>query len=80
MQKRAKKAGVIEAVTANQVEESVKAFNLALNTDNKEQQKQAYGNLLFSLAGVSESLGFNAEEALNCATNTFIEGVKKSEL
>ena len=80
VQKRAKKAGVIESVTANQVANSINAFNLALSTDNKEQQKQAYGNLLFSLAGISETLGFNAEEVLNCTTNTFIDGVKKSEL
>ena len=79
VQKRAKKAGVVEPMSAEQIEEKIASFKTALQTNNLEQQKEAYGNLLFALAGFSHTLGVNAEETLNTATNTFIEDVKRAE-
>ena len=44
-----------------------------------EAIKKAYGELLFTLAGLQQSLHINAEEALNLATNAFIENIEQAE-
>ncbi len=79
VQKRANKAGVINTATLNQVKEKLSFFENSLNMADNEETKKAYGELLFTLAGLQQSLHINAEEALNLATNTFIENIEQAE-
>ena len=77
VQKRAKKAGVATAPDIAQVKNALAVFEENLN-GQKQELKAAYGNLLFLLAGMAQDIDINAEEALNFATNAFIEDVKKA--
>ena len=79
VQKRANKAGAINTATLNQVKEKLSFFENSLNMADNEEIKKAYGELLFTLAGLQQSLHINAEEALNFATNTFIENIEQAE-
>lgn len=79
VQKRAKKAGVVEAASIEQLKEKVSSFGNALNKDNNEELKKAYGELLFALAGMQETIKINAEEALNSATDAFINTIEQAE-
>lgn len=78
VQKRAKKAGVATAPDIDKVKNALAVFEENLN-GQKQELKAAYGNLLFLLAGMAQGIDINAEEALNFATNAFIEDVKKAE-
>ena len=78
VQKRAKKAGVATAPDIAKVQNALAVFEENLN-GQKQELKAAYGNLLFLLAGMAQGIDINAEEALNFATNAFIEDVKKAE-
>ncbi|MBP3390914.1 MAG: nucleoside triphosphate pyrophosphohydrolase [Clostridia bacterium] len=78
VQKRAKKAGVATAPDIAKVKNALAVFEENLN-GQKQELKAAYGNLLFLLAGMAQGIDINAEEALNFATNAFIEDVKKAE-
>lgn len=79
VQKRANKAGVINTATLNQVKEKLSFFENSLNLADNEEIKKAYGELLFTLAGLQQTLHINAEEALNLATNTFIQNIEQAE-
>lgn len=79
VQKRANKAGVSNIATLNQVKEKLTFFENSLNIADNEAIKKAYGELLFTLAGLQQSLHINAEEALNLATNAFIENIEQAE-
>ncbi len=78
VQKRVRKAGVAAVPKISEIKEAVALFEANLNGE-KQDLKVAYGNLLFLLAGMAQVIDVNAEEALNCATNAFIENVKKAE-
>ena len=78
VQKRAKKAGVATVPDIAKVKNALAVFEENLN-GQKQELKAAYGNLLFLLAGMAQGIDINAEEALNFATNAFIEDVKKAE-
>lgn len=79
VQKRAKKAGVIKLPEVEQLREKIVSFENSLNNTDDESVKKAYGELLFTLAGMQEVLHINAEEALNCETNAFIEKIEQAE-
>lgn len=79
VQKRAGKAGVTEAASLSLAKEKLTLFENSLNTADNEEIKKAYGELLFTLAGLQQSLHINAEEALNSATNSFIEKIEQAE-
>ena len=79
VQKRANKAGVSNIATLNQVKEKLTFFENSLNIADNEAIKKTYGELLFTLAGLQQSLHINAEEALNLATNAFIENIEQAE-
>lgn len=78
VQKRAKKAGVSVLPELEQVKQDLSLLETKLGGD-EQTLKEAYGKLLFSVAGMALATGVNAEEALNCETNAFIERIKKAE-
>lgn len=79
VQKRANKAGVIEAASLNKAKEKLALFENSLNMADNEEVKKAYGELLFSLAGLQQALHINAEEALNFATDAFTKNIEQAE-
>ncbi len=80
VQKRAKKAEVIEAVSVEQLKEKLSSFENSLDKGNNDELKKTYGELLFTLAGIQETIHINAEEALNCATDAFIDNIEQAEI
>lgn len=79
VQKRAKKAGVTEVVSLEQLKDKLSSFESTLNTVGGEELKKTYGELLFALAGMQETIKINAEEALNSVTDAFIKNIEQAE-
>lgn len=79
VQKRAKKAGVVGATSIEQLKDRFSSFEKSFDKGNTEELKKAYGELLFALAGMQETIHINAEEALNNETNAFIEYIEQAE-
>lgn len=75
VQKRAKKAGVD---LGNTLENGMLEDKLA-GLGSGEDLFTAYGDALFALTALQNSLGVNAEEALAAATDRFIADFKKCE-
>ena len=70
VQKRALKAGFVEDNPTGCLKERLDALNNAI--DQNSNVDTAYGELLFSLAGLQNHIGVNAEQALATATDSFI--------
>lgn len=78
VQKRAFKAGVDlgDPLASDRVEQQVDELKAATNADEIER---AYGDLLFTLAGMQRTLGMNAEEALTRSVDRFIDRFEAAE-
>ncbi len=81
VQKRAVKAGVAptNVLLDKSLSEAVLKLENAVALNNSEDIYSAYANLLFKVAGLQQTLKINCEEALNSATNDFIERFSKAE-
>jgi tetrapyrrole methylase family protein/MazG family protein len=82
VQKRAKKAGLDlgDALSNGSLEENLSELYAAVETDDAEEMKKAYGKVLFCMSGLQNTLKINAEEALATATDCFIEEFEQAEL
>ncbi len=74
LQKRAIKAGF--SLDGVSVEEKLRIFQ---NANSPEEKFAAYGELLFAVAGLQNVIKINAEEALNAASDRFIDDFEKDE-
>lgn len=81
VQKRAKKAGLDlgNTMTNGSLEEKLLALYAAAESDDAEGMSKAYGEVLFCMAGLQNSLKINAEEALAAATDRFIDEFERVE-
>ncbi|MBO5852603.1 MAG: nucleoside triphosphate pyrophosphohydrolase [Clostridia bacterium] len=80
VQKRARKANVSLENPQDELNANCELLKQAISSGDKELINTAYSACLFNLAGMGQALGINAEEALNNATNSFIENIKQAEL
>lgn len=81
VQKRAAKAvpGLREAVGAERITYLLGELYDAVDSEDKHKIKKSYGRLMFELAGMQQSLGVDAEEALNAVTDEFITEFEAAE-
>ncbi len=74
LQKRAIKAGF--SFDSVSVEDKLRIFQ---NANSAEEKFAAYGELLFAVAGLQNVIKINAEEALNVASDRFIDAFEQDE-
>lgn len=79
VQKRAKKAGVMKATGLQELETCNLKLCEAVALGDELLVKSAYGEYLFKLAGLQQTLKTDAEESLNAVTDNFIKTVEESE-
>lgn len=80
--KRAMRAGMdFECVedTLDCVKSEVNELETAIESGNKDDIYEEFGDLLFSCVNTARHLGIDAEEALTKATEKFIERFRKTE-
>lgn len=63
----------------NKVEEELAEFKFEVETNNKENQEQEFGDVLFALINYARFCDINPEEALNKTNNKFIRRFTKME-
>ena len=63
----------------NKVEEELAEFKFEVETNNKENQEQEFGDVLFALINYAHFCDINPEEALNKTNNKFIRRFTKME-
>ncbi|MEE0927957.1 MAG: nucleoside triphosphate pyrophosphohydrolase [Acutalibacteraceae bacterium] len=79
VQKRMKKAGIPMGDPDKALTASFESFKATCSSQDKANLADAYGNLLYALAGMQNALGINCEEALNSATERAIKDVEQRE-
>ena len=79
VEKRGFKGGVEIDNSTETLLEKTKLLETAIKTEDKPLIQKTYGELLFKLASLQRTLGINSEEALNNATESFIEEFEKAE-
>ncbi len=63
----------------NKVEEELAEFKFEVEANNKENQEQEFGDVLFALINYARFCDINPEEALNKTNNKFIRRFTKME-
>ncbi len=81
VQKRAKKAGVdlCDSLSDGRLDAAVAALKEAIRSEDKQAISRAYGEALFCMAGLQNSIKVDAEEALAAAVNDFIARFEAAE-
>lgn len=80
VEKRGFKGGVEIDNSAESLLDKTKLLNTLVGQKDKDATLKAYGDLLFTLASLQRKMGINPEEALNAATNKFIQEFEQAEL
>ena len=65
--------------TVDKIKEEFEEFNSALQSQNKSEIEEEFGDILFSLINYSRHIGIDSDESLKKSIQKFIDRINKLE-